>query len=78
MYKRQQYLRMHPYSIWEGKDKKWYTYLPDSERPRGKVLKKRTTQKSIEDLIVIFGNLKWNLKKYTRLRTYILNGESTG
>ena len=23
MYKRQQYLRMHPYSIWEGKDKKW-------------------------------------------------------
>ena len=40
MYKRQQYLRMHPYSIWEGKDKKWYTYLPDSERPRGKVLKK--------------------------------------
>lgn len=63
MYKRQQYLRMHPYSIWEGKDKKWYTYLPDSERPRGKVLKKRTTQKSIEDLIVDFWKSKMEPEK---------------
>lgn len=31
----------------EGKDGKWYTYLPDQKK--GRVLKKRTSQKDIED-----------------------------
>lgn len=47
MNKRKELLEKHPYKIWQGKDKKWYTYLPDEKK--GRVLKKRTTQKSIED-----------------------------
>ena len=52
MKKRQELLAMHPYSIWCGKDEKWYTYLPDQTKNRKKVLKKRTSQKAIEDLVV--------------------------
>ena len=41
MQKRKEILEKHQYSIWEGKNGKWYTYLPDEEKNRGKVLKKR-------------------------------------
>ena len=50
MNERKKYLNMHPYSVWEGKDGKWYTYLPDDEK--GRKLKKLATKKSIEDFIV--------------------------
>ena len=50
MNERKKYLDMHPYSVWEGKNKKWYTYLPDGEN--GKKLKKLSSKKSIEDCIV--------------------------
>ena len=59
MQKRKEILEKHPYSIWEGKNGKWYTYLPDEEKNRGKVLKKRNSQKEIEDLVVDF----WKAKK---------------
>lgn len=50
MTKRAKILSQHPYSIWEGKqDGKWYTYLPDTKK--GRILKKRTSQKEIEDLV---------------------------
>ena len=45
MQKRKEILDKHPYKIWEGKDGKWYTYLPDEEN--GRVLKKRKTEKDI-------------------------------
>ena len=54
MQKRKELLEKHPYSIWEGKNGKWYTYLPDSEKDRGKVLKKRNSQKEIEDIVIDF------------------------
>lgn len=47
--KREEVLKKHPYKIWEGKDGKWYTYLPDGE---GRKLKKRTTQKAIENEVI--------------------------
>lgn len=50
MNKRKEYLERHPYKIWEGKDKKWFTYLPDAEK--GRCLKKRNTRKEIEDLVI--------------------------
>ena len=50
MNERKKYLNMHPYSVWEGKDGKWYTYLPDDEK--GRKLIKLATKKSIEDFIV--------------------------
>ena len=50
MQKRKEILEKHPYKIWEGKDGKWYTYLPDEEN--GRVLKKRKTEKDIQNCIV--------------------------
>lgn len=50
--KRKELLEKHPYKIWEGKDGKWYTYLPDQKK--GRALKKRTTQKAIEDDVVSY------------------------
>lgn len=48
--KREELLKKHPYKIWQGKDGKWYTYMPDHEK--GRILKKRTTQKAIEDIVI--------------------------
>lgn len=50
MNKRKELLEKHPYEIWEGKDGKWYTYLPDSKK--GRILKKRAEKKEIEDMVV--------------------------
>lgn len=38
MNKREEYLIKHPYEIWEGKDGKWHTYLPDAKK--GRIAKK--------------------------------------
>ena len=50
MNKRKELLKKHPYKIWEGKDGKWRTYLPDEEK--GRILKKRSTENAIKDMIV--------------------------
>lgn len=50
MQKRTELLGMHNYDIWQGTNGKWYTYIPDDQK--GRVLKKRTSQKAIEDLVV--------------------------
>lgn len=50
MEKRKELLEKHPYSVWQGKDGKWYTYLPDEKR--GRILKKKKSKKTIEDDIV--------------------------
>lgn len=50
MNKRKELLEKHPYKIWEGKDNKWYTYLPDKEK--GRVLKKRNTRIETENIII--------------------------
>lgn len=52
MQKRKEILEKHPYEIWQGKNGKWYTYLPDEEK--GRVLKKRVTKEAIEDDVVDF------------------------
>lgn len=50
MNKRKEIIEQHPYSIWEGKDGKWHTYLPNEEK--GRIHRKRNSQKAIEDVIV--------------------------
>ena len=50
MNKRKELLDKHPYAIWEGKDGKWRTYLIDNDGKR--ILKKRSSQKGIEDIVV--------------------------
>lgn len=32
MNKRKELLEKHPYSIWEGSDGNWYTYVPDDTK----------------------------------------------
>ena len=50
MKKRQELLNNHPYKIWCGSNGKWYTYLPDESK--GRVLKKKSTKKDIENVII--------------------------
>ena len=50
MAKREEILKQQSYKIWQGKDSKWYTYLPDENKSRR--LCKRTTEKDIVDLII--------------------------
>ena len=50
MNKREELLKKHPYKIWEGKNGKWYTYLPDDSKSR--ILIKRNTEKAIQDIVI--------------------------
>ena len=54
MTKRQELLNNHPYKIWEGSNGKWYTYLPDETK--GRILKKKSKKKDIEDVIITYWN----------------------
>lgn len=50
MNEKRKYLELHPYSIWQGKDGLFYTYLPDEQK--GRTLRKRNTRTAIEKLVV--------------------------
>lgn len=54
MKKRKEYLAMHTYSVYQGKDGKWYTTLPDATKPRGIRTIKRYTQEELEDAIISY------------------------
>lgn len=48
MAERDRYLQQHPYKIWQGKDGKWRTYLPDETKANGRKLIKRTSEEDIK------------------------------
>ncbi len=48
--KREELLSKHPYKIWEGKDGKWYTYIPCEKG--GRKLCYRNSKLEIESLII--------------------------
>lgn len=52
MNKREMILKEHEYKIWEGENKKWYTYVPDERKKNNRRLIKRSTAKSLDDAIV--------------------------
>lgn len=52
--KKEELLKKHPYKIWQGKDGKWYTYLPDESKKDGRRLVKRSEKKSLEDVVVSY------------------------
>lgn len=66
MNKRKELLEKHPYKIWEGKDGKWYTYLPANNNTRKLV--KRNTENSLQDAIIEF--LKQDLENPTIYETF--------
>ena len=49
--KREQYLNMHPYSIWENKGY-YYTWLPDRSKKSGRRQIKRRKLTALEDAII--------------------------
>ena len=50
--KREELLKKHPYKIWQGKDGKWYTYLPDDSKKDGRRLVKRTEENELGKVVV--------------------------
>lgn len=52
MKKKEKILKEHSYSIWEGKDGKWRTYVFDETKAKNRRLIKRKTKEDIEDFIV--------------------------
>lgn len=52
MNEKKKYLQMHDHNIWQGKDGKYYTYIPDEKAKRGKRLIKRNTEEELNDAIV--------------------------
>ena len=50
MDKRKKYLEKHPYAVWEGRNGFWYTHFP--LKGGGRCLRKRKSQKELEDLVV--------------------------
>ena len=58
MNRRKEILNKHAYSIWQGKDGKWYTRLTDEQGKR--ILKKRTSLEKLEDFLVEYYTEKEN------------------
>lgn len=52
MNNKKELLKSHPFKMWQGKDGKWYSYLPDEEK--GRVLKKRNTKSELEQTIISY------------------------
>lgn len=50
MQKREEMLCKHPYEIYQGKDGKWYTYLPDDKKGRVKI--KRNEKCQVQDKVI--------------------------
>lgn len=69
MNKRKELLDKHPYKIWEGKDGKWHTYFPDPIK--GRIPKRRGTEKEIEDLIIDYWENESNNTFKSRYKVWV-------
>ena len=54
MSKKQKYLAMHNYDIYQGKDGEWYTYLPDENKEGKRVKRHRKNKEDLENLVCDF------------------------
>ncbi len=71
--KRNYDLSKHKYDIWQGKNKKWYTYLPNEEK--GRKLVKRTTKEEIENVIINYYKEKENNPTFKEVFNSWLNNK---
>ena len=69
MNKRKELLEKHPYSIWEGSDGNWYTYVPDDTKKRGIALRKRGSESKINDFVVEY----WQEQQRNKRNVVIYN-----
>ena len=56
MQRRKELLFNHPYDIYQGKDGKWYTYIPDDSDGRKKI--KRSTKDDVEEKVIEYWRAK--------------------
>lgn len=54
MKKKEYYLSMHNYKIWEDKSGKWYTYLPDETKPNNRRKVKKSSYDDLEKAIISY------------------------
>ena len=57
MRENEKYLNQHPYSIWEGKNGKHYTYIQDDDTDKRKLVK-RNTKEEIEKVVIDYWKSK--------------------
>lgn len=50
----QAYLKNHSYNIWQGKDNRWKTYLPDKSQKAGRRLVAKSTRENLEKEIISY------------------------
>lgn len=50
----QTYLKNHSYNIWQGKDNRWKTYLPNESQKTGRRLIAKSTRENLEKEIINF------------------------
>lgn len=48
----QEILQNHPYEIWQGKNGRWYTHVPDDTKPEGRRTIAKSTREKIEEEII--------------------------
>lgn len=58
--RKKEYLSKHMFKVWQGKDERWYTRIPDETKEYGNRLVKRTTKEAIEELIIEYYKSKEN------------------
>lgn len=50
--KREEAVKQHPFSIWQGSNGSWYTHIPDETSPEGRKKIKRSTREKLENELV--------------------------
>lgn len=69
MKEREKLLSKHPYSISQGKDGKWRTYLPDEDKGRRMI--KRNTKEDIEKEVMLYWKQETGNRKSYNKRTFL-------
>ena len=70
MKRKQEYLKMHPYAVWQSKDGKyWYTTLPDKTKERGVRQIRRNSKEQLNDAIVEYWTVHSNEKTIVEVFT---------
>ena len=50
--KNEEIIKQHPYKIFQGSNNRWYTYLPDKEKPHGRKQIAKSTLESLHTAII--------------------------
>lgn len=52
--KNQEILKQHPYTIFQGSNGRWYTYVPDDTKPKGRKLIAKSTREKIHQEVILY------------------------